>query len=69
MDNGVAEATELATPQGSIISPRLANIYLHYALDLWFEKVIKRNFKGEAEIVRYDDDFVYCFQYEGEALI
>jgi len=56
MENGVAEATELGTPQGSIISPTLANIYLHYALDLWFEKVIKRNFKGEAEIVRYADD-------------
>lgn len=56
MENGVAEATELGTPQGSISSPTLANIYLHYALDLWFEKVIKRNFKGEAEIVRYADD-------------
>lgn len=67
MENGVAEATELGTPQGSIISPTLANIYLHYALDLWFEKVIKRDFKGEAEIVRYADDFVCCFQYEGEA--
>ena len=45
----------------------MENIYLHYALDLWFEKVIKRNFKCEAEIVRYTDDFVCCFQYEGEA--
>ena len=67
MEKGVEEATELGTPQGSIISPTLANIYLHYALDLWFEKIIKRDFKGEAEIVRYADDFVCCFQYEGEA--
>ena len=45
----------------------LTNIYLHYSLDLWFEKVIKRNFRGQAEITRYADDFVCCFQYESEA--
>ncbi|MFT8313467.1 MAG: reverse transcriptase domain-containing protein [Clostridium sp.] len=61
------EATELETPQGSIISPTLANIYLHYALDLWFERIIKRNFKGQAEIVRYADDYVCCFRYKNEA--
>lgn len=67
MDNGILLTTVVGTPQGSIVSPTLANIYLHYALDLWFEKVIKKNFKGQAEIVRYVDDFVCCFQYESEA--
>ena len=55
------------TPQGGIVSPVLANIYLHYALDLWFEKIIKRNSKGKAMIVRYADDFVCAFQYKSEA--
>ena len=59
--------TVVGTPQGSIVSPTLANIYLHYSLDLWFEKIIKKNFKGQAEIIRYADDFVCCFQYESEA--
>jgi group II intron reverse transcriptase/maturase len=67
LEKGVIEATELGTPQGSIISPILANIYLHYALDLWFEKIIKRNFRGQAEIVRYVDDYVCCFQYKNKA--
>lgn len=49
------------------MSPVLANIYLHYVLDLWFEKVIKRQFNGSAHIIRYCDDFVCCFQYESEA--
>ncbi|EKE05574.1 MAG: RNA-directed DNA polymerase (reverse transcriptase) [uncultured bacterium] len=50
-----------------MISPILANIYLHYALDLWFEKVIKKKCKGEAQIIRYADDFVCCFQNKYEA--
>ena len=54
-------------PQGGIISPTLANIYLHYALDLWFEIVVKKQCQGEAYMVRYADDFVCCFQYEDEA--
>ncbi len=44
------------TPQGGIISPVLANIYLHYALDLWFEKVVKPNSEGKAYICRFADD-------------
>jgi len=55
------------TPQGGIISPLLANIYLHYALDLWFEKVVKRRFKGRCFLLRYADDFVMGFQYQHEA--
>jgi RNA-directed DNA polymerase len=42
-------------------------MYLHYVLDLWFEKRIKRQSKGEAHIIRYADDFVCCFQYEEDA--
>lgn len=67
MEKGVMNPTDEGTPQGGIISPILANIYLHYVLDLWFEKVVKRQFKGTANMVRYADDFVCCFQHEGEA--
>jgi len=66
-EKGNLEPTEEGTPQGSIISPLLANVYLHYALDLWFEKRIKRHSQGEAYIIRYADDFVCCFQYEEDA--
>lgn len=59
--------TTEGTPQGSILSPVLANIYMHYVLGLWFEKKIKTNFKGESYITIYADDCVYCFQYKNEA--
>jgi group II intron reverse transcriptase/maturase len=55
------------TPQGGLVSPVLANIYLHYVLDMWFEIVVKKNCSGDAEIIRYADDFVCFFQYENEA--
>ena len=55
------------TPQGGIVSPILANVYLHYALDLWVEKRIKRQCNGEALIIRYADDFVCAFQYKQDA--
>jgi len=55
------------SPQGGIISPVLANIYLHYALDLWFHKVIRPQCCGEACLIRYADDFVCAFEYEVEA--
>ena len=51
------------TPQGGIVSPVLANIYLHYALDLWFARRIKPRCQGEAMIIRFADDFVCTFQY------
>lgn len=54
------------TPQGGLISPILANVYLHYVLDNWFS-VIKKSFKGEMYLIRYADDFVVMFQYEDEA--
>jgi len=55
------------TPQGGIISPVLSNVYLHYALDLWFEKIVKKYCKGEACLIRYADDFVCGFEKEQEA--
>ena len=69
---GIMEGTELrdsdrGTPQGGLISPVLANVYLHYVLDLWFEKAIKPKLRGEAYYVRYADDFLILFQYANEA--
>ena len=55
------------TPQGGIVSPVLSNIYLHYALDLWFHKVIKKLCRGEACLIRFADDFVSAFQYQEDA--
>ena len=60
-------ATDKGTPQGGIISPILANVYLHYVLDLWFEKRVKGQCRGVAEIVRYADDFVICVQFKDDA--
>lgn len=67
MEDGRVIESDKGTPQGGLISPVLANVYLHYVLDLWFEKQIKKNYKGQAQIVRYADDFVCMFQYESEA--
>lgn len=67
MENGSFYKTDVGTPQGGIISPILANIYLHYVLDLWFEKAVRKSCKGQAYMVRYADDFVCCFQSETEA--
>jgi group II intron reverse transcriptase/maturase len=58
MQDGVWEETEKGTPQGGSISPILANVYLHYVLDLWFERRIKKQLRGKAHLVRYCDDFV-----------
>jgi len=55
------------TPQGGIVSPVLANIYLHYGLDMWFEKIIKPQSKGKACLYRYADDFVCVFQKQEDA--
>lgn len=64
---GNVEQTTQGTPQGGIVSPILANIYLHYALDLWFENVVKKHCEGDAELIRYADDFVCCFQFARDA--
>ncbi|MGN1156287.1 MAG: group II intron reverse transcriptase/maturase, partial [Agathobacter sp.] len=60
--------TDKGTPQGGVISPILANVYLHYVLDLWFEKVVRKQCEGQAYMVRYADDFVCCFQHKREAI-
>jgi len=59
--------SDKGTPQGGLISPILANVYLHYILDIWFEKVVKKQCRGEAHIVRYADDFVCLFEFKEEA--
>ena len=60
---------EIGTPQGSILSPILANIYMYYCIALWFERTVKRNFKGYCSITVYADDFICCFQYKNEAQV
>ncbi|MFC1533358.1 group II intron reverse transcriptase/maturase [Thermodesulfobacteriota bacterium] len=67
MEDGLVRASEKGTPQGSILSPLLSNIYLHYALDLWFSHRIKKQCQGEAYYFRFADDFLACFQYKGDA--
>jgi RNA-directed DNA polymerase len=67
MEEGKLRAVESGTPQGGIISPLLANVYLHYALDLWAHQWRKRNARGEVRLVRYADDLVICFQHEQDA--
>jgi len=66
-EDGEVLKPEAGTPQGGSVSPVLANIYLHYVLDLWFEKVVKRHCQGEVLMIRYADDFVCLFQYQREA--
>lgn len=67
MEEGKYYDADKGTPQGGVISPILANVYLHYVLDLWFEKVVRNQCKGKAYMVRYADDFVCCFQYKSDA--
>jgi group II intron reverse transcriptase/maturase len=67
-EDGSITRSDTGTPQGGVISPLLANIYLHYALDLWFEKVVRKHSTGFARMIRYADDFVVCFQYEQDAI-
>ena len=67
VEEGNLYKTESGTSQGGLCSPILANVYLHYALDLWFEKIVKVKCKGQAYMVRYADDFVCCFQHESDA--
>lgn len=67
VEEGVYHATEQGTPQGGILSPLLANLYLHYILDLWFERVEKKRVRGYTELIRYADDFIIGAQTKQEA--
>jgi RNA-directed DNA polymerase len=66
-EEGVFRASDRGTPQGGVISPLLANIYLHYTLDLWFERGFRKTCTGTARFIRYADDFVVCFKHEADA--
>ena len=68
MDEGKYLDSETGTPQGGCASAILANVYLHYVLDLWFDVAVKKGqFRGEAYLTRYADDFVACFQHKDDA--
>jgi group II intron reverse transcriptase/maturase len=67
LEEGELTHPEAGTPQGGVISPLLANVYLHYVLDMWFEREVKPRLKGRAFLVRYADDFVMGFACEGDA--
>ena len=67
MIDGAWQDSELGVPQGACLSPLLANVYLHYVLDLWFTRVVTCSLRGEAHLVRYADDFICAFQYESDA--
>ncbi len=67
MEDGAVQHTREGTPQGGNLSPVLSNIYLHYVLDLWFEKIVRRHCRGAAYMVRYADDFVCCFEQQTES--
>jgi group II intron reverse transcriptase/maturase len=62
MEDGELLASDEGAPQGGSISPIISNIYLHYALDIWFEKVFRKSCTGVARLIRFADDFVVCFQ-------
>ena len=68
MNSGEFEPSEIGTPQGGPISVLISNIYLHYVLDLWIERVVKPHMLGEVHYMRYLDDFVLCFQHRSDAL-
>lgn len=67
MEDGKYLATDVGTPQGGNLSPVLSNIFLHYVLDLWFERIIRPNLKGYAQLTRFADDFIVVFEREEEA--
>jgi group II intron reverse transcriptase/maturase len=67
LENGIVAVSDRGTGQGSVISPLLANIYLHYALDLWAERWRRREATGDMIFVRYADDFIVGFQHEADA--
>ena len=67
MEDGIVTVSETGTGQGAVISPLLANIYLHYVFDLWAEQWRERAAQGDMIIVRYADDVVLGFKHEADA--
>jgi len=67
LEQGNVTFPEAGTPQGGVVSPLLANVYLHYVLDVWFEREVKPRLKGRAFLIRYADDFVIGFAREEDA--
>ena len=65
--DGAVLHSETGTPQGGIVSPILANLYLHHTLDLWFERVVRPRCRGEVLLCRYADDFVCAFRFGEDA--
>lgn len=68
LEGGLVSPNQEGTPQGSVISPLLSNIYLHYVLDLWFARRAKKDASGESDLFRFADDFVVCFQHRDDAV-
>ncbi len=66
-EDGRVVHPELGTPQGGVVSPVLANVYLHYVLDQWFEEAVRKRNRGQSRLFRFADDFVACFEYRHEA--
>ena len=66
-EENIVEKPHKGTPQGGVISPVLANIYLHYILDMWFERIVKTHIEGESMMITYADDFVCAFRYKRDA--
>ena len=67
IEEGMKYETPKGTPQGGSASPIFGNIYLHYVIDIWYEKIVREHCQGNAYMVRYADDAVFCFQYEEDA--
>ena len=67
IDDGQLVRSDKGTPQGSILSPMLANIFLHYVLDEWFDATVKKHVRGFCELVRYADDFICVVRYPDDA--
>jgi RNA-directed DNA polymerase len=67
LEDGTLTYPDAGTPQGGVVSPLLANVYLHYVLDVWFERDVKPRLQGRAFLIRYADDFVLGFACEEDA--
>ena len=67
LEDGIAQDSEIGCPQGSIVSPILCNIFLHYVVDEWFHEISKTHLKGKTELIRYADDMVFIFDSKVDA--